>query len=35
MIDGIYYTGVIELLDFTFEGGNTIATYQGTLNAIN
>ena len=32
---GITYAGVLYLLTFTFSDGNTIATYEGTLTAIN
>lgn len=32
---GITYTGTLNLITFSFSGGNTIATYEGTLTAIN
>ncbi len=32
---GVTYTGTLTLSNFYFENGNTIATYTGTLTAIN
>ena len=34
-INGICYTGVLKLYAFTYENGNTIAAYKGTLTAVN
>lgn len=34
-IGTITYVGTITLYAFSFEDGNTIATYEGTLNAVN
>lgn len=34
-IGTITYTGTLKLYAFSFENGNTIATYKGTLTAIN
>ncbi len=32
-INGITYTGTLKLIGFTFENGNTTASYKGTLTA--
>lgn len=34
-IDGICYSGVLKLYAFTYENGNTMAVYKGTLTAVN
>lgn len=33
--DGVYYTGILKLYAFTYENGNTIAVYKGSLTAVN
>lgn len=34
IVDGIYYTGTLNLLYYSYIDGKTIATYRGTLSAV-
>lgn len=34
-VGNVNYSGTLSLINFMFEGGNTIATYEGTLTAHN
>lgn len=34
-VNGVCYTGILTLYAFTYENGNTLAVYKGTLTAIN